>query len=40
MLWQCELQEYDFLYYISDYHTDLLYEKIQPLIKTAGQVSV
>ena len=32
-LWQCELEEYDLLYFISDYHTDLLSEKFQPSIK-------
>ena len=39
-LYQCELQECDLLYFIGVFHTDLLYEKFQPLIKTVGQTTV
>ena len=38
-LWLCKLQEYHLLYFISIYHSDLLNEKLQPLIKTECQVS-
>ena len=30
LLSQCELEVYDLIYFISVYHTDLLYEKFQP----------
>ena len=38
-LLKCELLEYDLLFFISGYHTDLLEEKFQPSIKTR-QVTV